>query len=409
MYLDSCDSYSDLLHKTIGLATELNIKNKGLKNEGWNLDINDGTISFDSGAVYDIQILGTYSELSKKWSWLNNKNKRKSKKNADNSITLEDLPERLLTDSTKLFTFGHKNGLDIFTESKKLNFKKCQELLSLSNVLLKRKYWYLAQYSETCYIGLLLEIINDSDSSSDDSDKSLSFDEFEDFNSNNFDESNEDKVDESNESKVDEINEDKVDEINEDKVEDFNSNNVDDSNENNVYKSNESKLDESNENNVYKSNESKVDESNENNVYKSNESKVDESNQHKDTESEDNESYDDYILGENGIMTLRLNDKEKYESKISIDTNNSSKTTINEKLVYKTLLALIDRRCLNIKDVCCYYLKDKFKMTINNDQSLIMVWPKSKNKKNPNKKNPNRKNPIVIINYEKRKVYYNDK
>ena len=74
----------------------------GTKN--WNVDINNGEISFDNDLIFPIQILGTFSHSSETWLW-----------GWANSGS--NLPEKLLEQSHNLKEYGKSQKIDFYTNS----------------------------------------------------------------------------------------------------------------------------------------------------------------------------------------------------------------------------------------------------------------------------------------------------
>jgi hypothetical protein len=131
-------------------------------NEIWKLNLNKGIIKFGH-FKYQIQILGIYSLLSKKWSWITGTSKNPSGR--EDYTRLENSSPSFFRLSQKLKEFGHRNNLKEFTQSSRMNKKQCKNLLSLCNILTGTTTSVLAEYSATGCLGLLLTKINTSDES----------------------------------------------------------------------------------------------------------------------------------------------------------------------------------------------------------------------------------------------------
>lgn len=71
---------------------------------GWNADLDAGTISFGSQLVFPVQVLGTFSHASQTWLW--------AWANAQS-----DLPERLLSQARQLRAYGEQQGIELLTVS----------------------------------------------------------------------------------------------------------------------------------------------------------------------------------------------------------------------------------------------------------------------------------------------------
>jgi hypothetical protein len=69
---------------------------------GWDINLNEGAITFDDGTFYPMQILGTFSHSSKTWLW-------------GWTNTESNIPENLLEQSQKLKEYGTLHKIDFFT------------------------------------------------------------------------------------------------------------------------------------------------------------------------------------------------------------------------------------------------------------------------------------------------------
>lgn len=96
-------NYDTLLEQYAGVAFE---KQRSLAevvgDNGWQVDMDKGTISFGSKLSFPIQILGTYSYESETWLW--------AWANEDSN-----LPENLLVEANELREFGEKYNIEFLT------------------------------------------------------------------------------------------------------------------------------------------------------------------------------------------------------------------------------------------------------------------------------------------------------
>lgn len=101
--LTPCKTFQELLERYVGIAFEKQLDfAEVIGTNGWDFDMDKGTISFGENLVFPVQILGTFSHSTQTWLW--------SWANVESGI-----PENITRQALQLRKYGNDNKIDRLT------------------------------------------------------------------------------------------------------------------------------------------------------------------------------------------------------------------------------------------------------------------------------------------------------
>lgn len=142
-----CKTVQELLERYGGIALDKQIDfGEVIGNNNWNVNIQQGTISFGQSLTFPMQILGTISHSSQTWLWAW-------------ANTKSGIPESLIQQSLQLKKYGEENEIDLL-RSDSFDFSKDDLHLigMIASGMFSSSGYYIADYGQ----GAMVVTIKDS-------------------------------------------------------------------------------------------------------------------------------------------------------------------------------------------------------------------------------------------------------
>lgn len=142
-----CKTEQELLERYSGIALDKQIDfGEVIGNNNWNVDMQQGTISFGQNLTFQMQVLGTISHSSQTWLWAW-------------ANTKSGIPESIIQQSLQLKKYGEDNGIDLL-QSDTFDFTKDELHLigMIASGMFNSSGYYIADYGQ----GAMVVTIKDS-------------------------------------------------------------------------------------------------------------------------------------------------------------------------------------------------------------------------------------------------------
>ncbi|MDA3613810.1 DUF6882 domain-containing protein [Polluticaenibacter yanchengensis] len=142
-----CKTEQELIERYGGIALDKQIDfGEIIGNNNWNVDMQQGIISFGPNLVFPIQVLGTIAHSSQTWLWAW-------------ANTMSGLPPNLIEQSLQLKKYGEDNGISLLSNH---TFHFTKDKLHLLGMMASGMFhssgYYIADYGQ----GAMLVTIKDS-------------------------------------------------------------------------------------------------------------------------------------------------------------------------------------------------------------------------------------------------------
>lgn len=132
-----CKTEQELLERFGGIGFEKQLDFADvIGNNGWNVDMQKGEITFGPGLVFPIQVLGTFSHSSETWLWAW-------------ANTQSALPENILQQALQLKKYGGENEIDLLNNSEFDATKDDLHLIGMiASGMFNASAYYIADYGQ---------------------------------------------------------------------------------------------------------------------------------------------------------------------------------------------------------------------------------------------------------------------
>ncbi|MDR2234945.1 MAG: hypothetical protein LBE92_02370 [Chryseobacterium sp.] len=132
-----CKTEQELLEHYGGIALDKQMDfGEVIGDNNWNVNIQQGTISFGEDLVFPIQVLGTFSHSSQTWLWAW-------------ANTQSGLPESIMQQALQLKKYGEENGIDLLSSN---TFDFSADELHLMGMIASGMFnasgYYIADYGQ---------------------------------------------------------------------------------------------------------------------------------------------------------------------------------------------------------------------------------------------------------------------